>query len=316
MTIGIRNLEWHDHNSERAYPLTRRATRLDTSGTFTLPSSFIVAAYLAVHSGLSVDPNKFYIRSVGNYTAGFGVDIGYDDGSSSGVRVATMSVSRANYTPFTTYRLTGVQDFGDVVGSLMLGPLDDIDEQPAGAFQFDPDGGELEPDVIRPMLAGISGIRVSNGGELSRRLVGDIVLRARANMRISVLDDGDSDPQIIFDAVSGENLADECICEETTGPPIRRINDIPPTLRGDFRLLGSDCLEITPIQNGLQLNDTCSEPCCGCKELSVLTAQLETFGRQATTLENFLTELSARVTQMDQSLLASRLGDRGCNTCE
>ena len=47
-----------------------------------------------------------------------------------------------------------------------------------------------------------------------------------------------------------------------------------------------------------------------------MTAQLEQFYKQATTLDNFLAELLARTSQMDQLVLGSRLNDRGCNTCE
>lgn len=316
MPITIRNLEWGDHNTERAFPLTVEATKQDTSGTFTLPDDFLVDLRLAVGIGSNWEPHKFFLKSLGNYSTGFSLSIGYDDGSSSGLLVASASIARSAYQPYEYYRLSGLGDFIDAHGFVQLGKLDGIDQQPGGQFQFDPAGGALETDTIQPQIRTLQSLTVVNGTTASEKLYGDIELVAGRNMRITVVNVGGVN-QIVFDAIEGEGLNEECVCEgDPEAVPITTINGVPGTSDGDFTLLGNNCLEIEPITNGLRLKDVCSEPCCGCEELETVTAQLEQFYKQATTLDNFLAELLARTSQMDQLVLGSRLNDRGCNTCE
>lgn len=316
MSIHIRNLEWGDHNSERSFPLTVEATKTDLSGSFVLPDDFIVDVRLAVGIGTNWQPNRFLIKSIGNYATGFGIVIGYDDGVSDVVTVATSNIARGAYAPYEYYRLTGVGEFVDVNGFVQLGKLDGIDAQPGGQFEFGLTEGQLETDCIQPQLRTISSITLVNGSNVGNKIYGDIVLVAGRNMRLTAVAVGGV-TQIVFDAIEGEGLNEDCVCEgDTDAPAIRTINGIPGTADGNFTILGNTCLVPEGIANGIRLNDVCSEPCCGCEELEVITAQLEQFGRQATTLENFLSELTARVTQMDQVVLGSTLGDRGCVTCE
>lgn len=315
MPIHIRNLEWLDHNSERSYPLTVESAKRDQTGSFTLPDDFIVSLYLAVSVGINVDPTKFYIRSLGNHATGFGITIGYES-TGGPVNVATANIARVSHSPNQAYRLTGIGDFVEATGWIVLGALDGIDNQLPGQFEFEAKDTRLEPDVVRPMIRAVTALQVRNGASLSEYLYGVVTLEAGTNMRITVVKEAGLNTRIVFDAIEGEGLNEECVCEDEDAPPIRTINGIPGTLAGDFTLLGNNCLVARPIQNGLRLDDVCSEPCCGCVELETITQQLEQFGRQATTLENFLVALQARVTQMDQVVLGARLGDRGCVTCE
>ena len=316
MTIHIRNLEWGDHNSERSYPLTVESTKSDLTGSFELPDDFITGLTLAVGVGVNWLPNRFYLKSVGNYATGFGIVIGYDDDSSAGLTVATANIARGAYSPYEYYRLTGVGNFLDAAGTVQLGKISSIDLQPGGQFEFDRDGGQLETDTINPQIRTIQSLSVVNGTDISDKIYGDVELVAGRNMRITAVVIGDT-TQIVFDAIEGEGLNEACVCEgDPTALPIRTINGIPGTSDGDFTLIGNTCLVFDPITNGLRISDVCSEPCCGCEELEIVTSQLEQFGRQATTLENFLVDLEARVTQMDQIVLGSRLNDRGCITCD
>lgn len=318
MTIGIRNLEWQDHNGQRNYPFTAEASLQDSTGTFEIPADFIVSLYLAVHFGLNVDPAQFFLRSLSNYATGFGLVVGYNSSSEGPVDVATANIARAAFVSGQSYRLTGIGDFIDATGHVTLGSLDNLEDQPGGRFSFDFEDARLETDAVRPMIRGISSLRVDNNGELSDRITGPVTLVAGTNMRLTLVQAAGEDPQIVYDAIEGEGLSETCICEDDPdqAPALRTINGIPGTAEGDFTLLGNDCLVATGISNGLRLQDICSEPCCGCTELEIVTSQLEQFSRQATTLENFLVSLEARVTTMDMVVLGSRLGDRSCISCE
>lgn len=311
------NLEWLNHNANRDYPLTNDAAGYDVSNEFRLPRDFVVSMYLSIGAAQNVDPARFAIKTIGVYATGFNVVIGYYSGSEL-ITVASALIPRDGHVKNTAYRLGGVGDFVDTDGWLVVNQFDNIDLQPPGQWQFSLEGGRLELDVIRPQIRGVSSIRVQNGQELSDPIVGDIIVRAGRNQRITPVLVSGQDPVLVWDAIEGEGLNEECVCDGdvTKGPCIRTMNKIPPTTDGDFTLLGNDCAEFNPIENGLVLKDVCAQPCCGCPELEAVTAALEEFGRQATTLENFLVSLEARVTQMDQVVLGSRLGDRGCNSCE
>jgi hypothetical protein len=312
MPIGNWNLQWLNHNSQRSYPLTDRATKIDDSGTIRLPDSFIVALYLPIHSGLSFAPNNFFIKTVLISPTGFNVVVGYTAAGVT-VDVAAANIARAGFQPNRSYALGGIDNFDDCVGRIVIGTLDEIDKLPPGTYTFDQAGGELETDAIRPMLRAVSRLRVFNNNELSAPIYGDVTLVAGTNIRINVASVG-SETEIIFDAIANTNLNQDCLCDvHDTGACIRCINGVCSS-DGNFTITQDDCVQITPIANGLSLGDTCAAPCCGCTELDAITQQINRFGDGVTTLQNFVTRLGSEVTQMSLVVLGSRLGDSGCKS--
>jgi hypothetical protein len=252
--------------------------------------------YIPVHAGLDVDPEKFFLRQLQIDNVGFGIGIAYDDGTSDFPIVASVNISKAPHTENRTYALPGAGAFDQSIGRIAIGPLNEIEMRPNGLYLFDPINGRLDTDVIRPMIEGVTSITVVNGGERSPKLVGDIEFIAGTNYRIvPVLAEGE-DPQIIFNAIEGEGLTEECICEdEVTAQCVRTINGIPPAANANFTFIGNDCLEITPITNGVELADVCSAPCCGCEELEAVNSQITRFGDGVVTLEGFVNRLGAEV---------------------
>jgi hypothetical protein len=161
------------------------------------------------------------------------------------------------------------------------------------------------------MLRAVTRLRVSNNGELSAPIYGDVTLVAGNNVRITAATI-DTETEIIFDAISGANLNEECFCSvQTEGDCIRCINGVCST-DGNFIFAPDDCIQITPMSNGLKLADTCAQPCCGCTELEAIVDQINRFGDGVTTLQNFVTRLGSEVTQMSLVVLGSQLGDSGC----
>jgi hypothetical protein len=317
MPLGyIANLSWQGLNSQRHYPLRSDAVTIDTTGSFTLPDSFLLALDIPVSSGLDVNPWQFFIQTIGVFGSGFQIVVGYQPASGPAVSVATASVPAATHVPGNTYPLGGIGNFTDTVGKVTIGELDEINQQPSGVFTFDTVGAPIEADCVRPIIRGVSGILVSTGTESSDLLYGDIELIADSNMQITTVIVEGQNPQIVFSAVQGEGLSQTCDCVgNETGQPIYRINGVPPTPAGDFTLLGNDCLQVTGIQNGLKLNDLCSQPCCGCAELEAITADLERFQSQEATLQAFVNSLSTSVQTMDLTILGSKLSDTGCGVC-
>jgi hypothetical protein len=315
MPVGIWNLEWLNHNSQRSYPLAEDATRTDVTGTFVLPNDFLLALYLPVHAGLDVDVENFYIASVSVFATGYNISVGYDDGTASPPIVATAVISQAAHTPNASYALPGVDAFDDTAGKLVVGILDSIDLQPSGQFLFDYAGGKLDADCIRPMIRGVQSIRVRNGSELSAPVTGHVILSAGSNFKLTLTQVAGLPSEIRFDAIDGAGLTADCACDTSAAAavPILTINGLGPDTAGNFKLNGSQCLEIDPIANGLQLKDTCSSPCCGCAELEQITHEIEMIGVGQQTVANFVNQLGTQVNTMSQVVLGSRINDQGCS---
>jgi hypothetical protein len=134
--------------------------------------------------------------------------------------------------------------------------------------------------------------------------VGDIKLIAGTNMRIryvplTIVENGveKACPGIRFDAISGENLNEECECDTVVKKPscIQTINGVAPDNSGNINIIGDSCIEIsdaTKTESGfIMIVDNCSKPCCGCAELQYLTGNIKL-------LESTLDRLNATTDQV------------------
>lgn len=314
------NIQLLNQNALRSYPLTDAGSGTDKTSQITIPDDFIVELYFPVHAGLSVEPDLFFVREVLIDANGFNVGLGYNDGTTStagdGVLAAVVSIPKSSHTENQSYALAGVDDFDDCVGTIAIGSLATISSLPPGKYYFEASATPVEAGVIWPMIRGIESVAVINGGERTSRFYGDIELVAGSNIRITTELPSGQPTRIVFSAISGEGLNQTCDCtDEPIGEPIRYINGIPPLPDGNFRMVGDGCIELLPISNGLQLNDKCSTPCCGCIELDAIVANVQRFADERITLQTFVANLTAAVTQMSLVLLGSRLSDNGCLDC-
>lgn len=319
MPIGLVNLEWENHNSQRSYPITDDSSKADTTGVFKIPDDFIVSLSLSVHWGVSVSPAKFYVRKIVADRLGYTLTIGYSGASE--VDVATTTISKTSFDAFASgsyplenrvYELFGTGDFFDCWGWVQIGSLDNIALQPTGIWSFTLADARLEPDTVRPHLRSVTSIQVENSGELSDELTGVVRLQAGRNVRLTVVPG--SPNKIVIDAIAGEGLNEACVCDSDLAPPIRNINGVRPDDEGRIDLVGTDCLNITSEGNKIVLSDSCAKPCCGCSSLEPIVRDMERFGEKATTLENFLVGIEARTSQTELVVLGSRLSDRGCSS--
>lgn len=314
---GILGLEFQNSNSIRRYPLSDDSSGVDTTGSFQLPNSFLLEFDLAVSAGVSVDPSRFFLQQLGSYAGGFQLTVGYQPASGPAVPVATTGFATVTHVPGNVYLLSGLTGFADISAKVVVGKLDAILLQPAGLFNFTLANARIEPDCVRPIIKGVSSIAVVNGTQTSLPLTGDVEIVADQNIQLTVIQVSGQIPQIRISAIQGEGLSEACVCvgSAAPGPPVRTINGIGPDPTGNFVLQGDTCLQIAGITNGLQLSDSCSQPCCGCNELEVITQQLEAFGTQASTIQGFIANLTAQVQTMSMTVLGSTLGDSGCNVC-
>ncbi len=309
MSITIRNLEFADHNSQRAYPLASGVSAKDLSNTLTLPDDFLLGLTLSIPWTASVYPGKFLLWKVTLYAGGITLTIGYDSGGGV-LPVASAVIPLATHAENKVYGLFGEGNFADAHGHVMVGVVEQVVLQPAGAYEFDLDGARLEPDTIRPNIRGITSFQIDANGSVSPPYYGHIRLKPLRNLRITPQVSGNV-TTLLFDAIEGAGLSEQCVCYEDL-QPIRSVNSVLPDGGGNIQVVGNECIKLEQGEHSLTLLDECSKPCCGSKELEALTQAAESFGAKATTIENFLNSLEGRVTTFDMTVLGARLGDRGC----
>jgi hypothetical protein len=316
LPVGQWNLQWLNHNAQRRYPIAQDTTVTDTTGVFIIPDDFIVELDLPVSAGMNVDPGQFFILNIGAFASGFSVVVGYQPAAGGQpIPVASALIPIQTHQRNTLYALGGIAPFDDTIGKIMIGDLTNILKQPPGFWTFTLLTTRLEPDAIRPILRGVTSITCVNGDQVSLPLFGDIQFVAGSNMQIVPVIDG-GQTSIRFSAIDGAGTIDQCVCDGAAqGGPILRIDGIGPTAGGDFFIVGTTCLQIEPITNGIRLVDTCAQPCCGCPELERVTQDLQLLRQQAAGVQEFVSLLQNSVTAMDMVVLGSRLGDRGCSTC-
>jgi hypothetical protein len=298
------NIDWLNANSQRKYPLSEEATLRDTSDSFTLPNDLIVDFVWPVHADPTVDPTLFHVMAVAVFGLGVTLTIGYN-----GTAVGTVTVDSSGFTANKAYFVQGTGDFYDSVGKIVIGTLDTILQYP-GAYAFDAAGGRFEAAAVRPDVRGVSALYLKNGDDLSPPIQGDVVLQAGSNMVLNYVPGPGSEPdRIVFSAVSGAGLNQECDCAENAALPcIKTINGIEPDVNGDFTLLGDDCLTLEVLAGGIQLVDNCSKPCCGCSELQVVLDTTEFFAQQLFALEQLASRVEAQMEVIRTNLISSKSG--------
>ena len=130
------NVQWSEHNSQRRYPLADDSTGQDVSGGFEIPNDFLIGCDIPVHAGMGVDPARFFVYTISAYSTGYAVVIGYQPADGDPVPVASAMVPSVSHTTNTSYALGGIGDFDDTVGKVVIGRLDNIDNQPPGVWTF------------------------------------------------------------------------------------------------------------------------------------------------------------------------------------
>ena len=124
MSLGLWNLQWLNHNSQRSYPIADWATKkCNYSDAIRIPNDFILAINFAISSALTVDIDKFYVKAVAIMQNGASIILGYS-GLDSDVAVSHIVVDGS--TDIITAALTGINEFDDTVGYIAVGANSEI----------------------------------------------------------------------------------------------------------------------------------------------------------------------------------------------
>ena len=303
---GLWNVDWLSANSQRSYPLSETASAKDTTGAFQLPQDFLVDLVLTVPAAVDTDPALYHLKSLAMFSGGVVLTFGYN-----GEDLALTSIARADHTLNKSYRLLGQGNFYDAQGCVTIGSLDSLFNLTPGVYTFDVTGGRLEPTVIRPDLRGVTSLVIQSGDELSDPLVGDILVQAGSNLRFTV--DPVTNTVRLDCLLTGSDLEDTCGCSDPTQllGPIKTINQVGANSAGNIEIQGDQCIRLDPIDYGFKMSDTCSAPCCGCAELTIIKQDQQFVMAQQSDVSAIYSRLDAIITQALNALIASKIGTSG-----
>lgn len=309
MSLGIWNLQWLNHNSQRTYPILDSCSRLCADDSaIRLPDDFLLALSFAVHSGQHVNLSNFFIKTVVVVGGGCSIYLGYqrEDGASEVAGVTHIVFTEGQ--DIVTAVITGVGNFDDTVGYIAVGVTSQFLKTAFGSFNFTIDSTQISLDCLRPMLRGVSSVSIKTAGAQSDRFYGDIVLRAGANIRLTAEKQVGIDTTVITITAYNQEYSETCNCTDSLdSPPVYTVNGVTADASGNIQITGVNCCNVGSRGSGVTITDVCAQPCCGCEELDALAAEVEKFANGKITLEAFLAELVSGFGALD-SVVSSSLG--------
>ena len=283
-------------------------------GHFTIPDDLLVGLYLSYgQDGNFTDPGGFYIGGLISYRSGMTLTIHYQGlNGSSIVKVAETSMtfdsSRKNVVALLGYE----KHFFS--GTLVLGDIKGLANQPAGEWEFSHDATAIDPFCVRPMAAELSALYVQDHGKTVGPFHGNVTLSAGDRIGLTVRS-ADSllkcleEPpvgtgtEVIIEAFETTTTSTQGQGEtRTTG--LQTVNGIEPDENGNITLIGRSCLDIVgqSDQATIVFDDHCAEPCCTCKELTPVEEQIEQLTQSIASLETHIETLALQAEFLAQSI--------------
>lgn len=297
MSLGLWNLQWLNHNSQRSYPIADWASKkCSVSDEIRIPDDFLLAVNFAISTALTVNIDQFYVSAIAVSAQSVTINIGY-----KGV-TDTAAVSHLPITDdeVVTGALTGINEFDDTVGYIAINPHSSIFNLTPGYYTFNYEATALEPDCIRPMLRSVTSLRIQNAGSYSDKLYGDIVLVAGNNIVLDIVRSTDTESVIRISAVKDDNYEQQCgEIDNKEMKCITSINGVTGDEEGNVSINGTSCLSVGSNNSAIVLTDTCAEPCCGCAETNALEGQIERVLTGEQTLETFVQQLVTVVEKLE-----------------
>jgi hypothetical protein len=295
--LGITNQEFLQHNSNRSYPLSERATKRPISGTadFLIPDNFLVAAKIVVNTTPNVcDISNFYIGRIASYNGGVLIEIYHNTGKGN-IKVGTATaIDTGEFN--TTFIINGLHtagfDYG-LTGHITVGTFEQM-KGCLGDFTFDLAGGRFDPDVVQYSTASVTSVTVVSNGHTYAPIRGDIKLVAGKNVSLQAIQNKDQATEIHIHRQINEAEIPKCV---------KSINSVTPTEDGQIWFeSATQCLKITDDANRIVVNETCSEPCCGCEEFETIVSSIENILQSITNMQVYQQQLEQQIQQLLRNL--------------
>jgi len=286
------NSEWLHQNSLRAYPFMDSSECVDTTASFTIPTDFLLdmAFTVPMTSTILANHGEYYVSKIQAFSNGFFMTI-----SAGSEEIGIVQIATQDHEWGKIYSISGTGEAEGSYGTVVVGYLDSVINEPVGTWEFTSDQTLLQPRCITLMPQGITSLRTDVNGEESEKLFGNIVLTAGINADFDISQDGDT--SIITINAIGEY-------EDVNY--ITSISGVTPDENGNVDIIpGNSCIEIGTAAYTVSIADLCADPCCGCEELESIQAALEAIQSQYNSLQVYASSLNTKVSDLDAIVTSS-----------
>lgn len=305
----LARIQWPNQNTLRRYPLAVHASGVDVSGRFNLPTSTFVDASVSTTFQSKLHFAQFYISQLTVSADSFRVVISHAEETLP----VGYAAGRLNSQPENqTHTIYGVNSLSGTLGYLVTGDLKQLAALPPGSYNFTVDNGALDPGVVHCAVKSMRSIAVEVSGTTATELNGKVIIRAASGTQFRLIEEEEQNI-VIWDAIGNPDLVADCECEASDLRPILTVGGLPPDETGAVNIFGSRCLEVEPQAAGVQLSNSCSEPCCDCQDDSGLEDRLDLLYQQILTMDSRLASLETRYSQVDKLIGSS---ESGCDSIE
>lgn len=152
----------------------------------------------------------------------------------------------------------GLSGADDSEGKIIVGSLTNL---PYGAYEFEPGMSLLEPCRVIKLCTGISSLNGITSGPVN--------LIAGANVKFTI-----NGTSLKIDTMDG-------LCACNNNPCIESING---QTGPDITISGTGCVAVTSGQNGITIENTCENSCCGCDEVNDMIEWIKTLENRVAAL--------------------------------
>lgn len=309
--------EWLDENSHRQFPLDDTASGIDATGSFTLPTTFMVDMFLAVP--LTADVTKFFVKNIVVSSCFSEVTIGYKKPDLSEISVGKFSrlpASQSQYAvyPFepSTQAITSDLPFTTMTGALVINTFDDIITKP-GSWAFTYAAGKILSTRISQGLAALRSFTVG-----TQLFTGNIILKEGSNVTLTPSYDAGTDTTTITVSANIGAMDDLAIpltndasvlanLIATYGTPMTSLNGVKPDASGDFTLQELDCTSLTGITGGISIANPCAQPCCDKSMLQTAYDDIAQLNLRYSRLEAYYESISRNTNELQARMVALEL---------
>lgn len=296
-----RQTEWLNQNSLRNYPIREDAQRRphlsdgSVLGEFILPNYLVTDFIMTVGSEVSTSVYLMKLAVIGNavtFVLGSG-----------GSTCASVYVDKSSHTTNRGYEFSGVGDYSDAKGCLVVGDLDRLSEDlPDGVYNFDEAETVFEYRCIRPSLKKVASICLQDptSGYVSKKLRGNVKLIAGQNISLKF----DEEKNAIWINADGNAGYNE-ICDCGSDTTVKTINGISVQ---NVALVGDDCVSVSTSGRTIKISDKCSKPCCGCAEIDFINEKISQLNTSVRKLDTYANALDTRMTELQGAYVQSDTG--------
>lgn len=305
--------EWLDGNAARQFPLDDTADGVDTTGSFTLPTTFLLDAFLCVPPAFAT--SGFFISRIVVRARSSQVFVSYKNPvSSDEVLVGSFASIPIPVTSFYSFQFTALaQSVGEyswlesVTGVVIAGYTDLISKCP-GDWEFSYESGKLLSTRVSRGVAGIAALKINDA-----LYTGNLTLKAGDNCFLEPSYNALTDETTVvinFNPAGTDYLvSDDAVIAKLTdtyGAPIRSINGMRGDASYNFALEGSDGASFEPLldYHGARLVNQEAKPCCDKSTLDKAFTEVAALNSRFARLEQYYEALSSSMNSL-QSLVVS-----------